>query len=109
MSNFYEERCGRVAFERVVEMNDEINFLDKSGHLLSCGGVYVSRAPQLIPSNNKYDYLVLPNPQKQLLTLRNYEVLKGENLSEETLYKEEEMMDQATPSAMRKMLREHMN
>ena len=107
MSNFYEDRCGKVAFERVLEVNDEISFLDKSGHLLSCGGVYVSRAPALISSQNNYEFLTLANRNTPVLTLKNNEVQSN---SEDSAHMTgEEILDQAGSGGVKKMMREHMN
>lgn len=107
MSNFYEDRCGRVAFERVLEVNEEMNFLDKSGHLLSCGGVYVSRAPALLPTQNHYDFLVLPARNKSVLTLKNNQVQIDTEVN--STLGGEEMIDQLASGGVKKMLREHMN
>lgn len=107
MSNFYEDRCGRVAFERVLEVNDEMNFLDKSGHLLSCGGVYVSRSTDLLPCQNHYDFLVLPSRKKTVLTLKNHEI--QENAENVSSMNGEEILDQVSSGGVKKMMREHMN
>ncbi len=107
MSNFYEDRCGRVAFERALEVNDEINFLDRSGHLLSCGGVYVSRSPSMLPTQNHYEFLVLASRNKSVLTLKNNEIQVD---SEENSHMTgEEILDQAGAGGVKKMMREHMN
>lgn len=107
MSNFYQDRCGRVAFERVLEVNEEMNFLDKSGHLLSCGGVYVSRASSLLPAQNHYEFLVLPSRKQSVLTLKNHEI----QVPAETLQASagEEIPEQREPKGIKKMMREHMN
>ncbi len=107
MSNFYEDRCGRVAFERVLEVNEEMNFLDKSGHMLSCGGVYVSRASAPLPTENHYDFLVLPRRNKSVLTLKN-NVLHP-HVEEENPMQSDEILDQVEAQGIKKMLREHMN
>ncbi len=107
MSKFYEDRCGKVAFERNLEINEEVNFLDKSGHLLSCGGVYVSRRPTLLPSQNHYDFLTLPSKNKALLTLKNLEILQNDGLSDS--FQEEELMEKTATGTVKKLLREHMN
>ncbi len=107
MSNFYEDRCGRVAFERVLEVNDEMSFLEQSGHLLSCGGVYVSRSAAMLPTQNHYDFLVLPSRKKSVLTLKNHAIM--ENPEQALSMSGEEIVDQVASSGMKKMMREHMN
>lgn len=107
MSNFYEDRCGRVAFERVLEVNEEMSFLDKSGHILSCGGVYVARDASLLPSENRYEFLNLPAYHKPVLTLKNNEVQIPNELAAPV--RGEELLDSMEEQGLKKMMREHMN
>ncbi len=107
MSNFYEDRCGRVAFERVLEVNDEMNFLDQSGHILSCGGVYVSRSSALLPTQNHYEFLNLASQNKPVLTLKNNEI-QAPNEQVNPM-NGEEILDTMESQGLKKMMREHMN
>ena len=92
MKRFNEEQCGKIVNDGLHQTKKDLNVLNQSGYLLSCGGAYVSQG--LFPNFQKIEvqFLSLPKKNTSPLVLKNLQVqesihpLELENLKE----KEEE-------------------
>lgn len=76
---FNEERCGKIATDGLHQTKKELNTLDRSGYLLSCGGAYISPSEGNIVKT-EYSFLSLPSrgaPPVLLKNLRIEESLEG--------------------------------
>lgn len=111
MKKYLEEKCGRVVFERVVDNQEEIQLLENSGHLLSCGGIYISRINPEPPHPTRYDVLNLPDPHRAPLILKDLEILAADQTRafEELFGDNEEVREPSPVAPVKKVYKEHLN
>lgn len=89
---YNEEQCGKIAKDGLHQTKKDLNTLNQSGHLLSCGGAYISQSSlQGNPVKNSYSFLSLPKRTAPPVVLKNNQIQESEeNLGEENSEQNEE-------------------
>ncbi len=105
MKNIKEESCGTVDRQKVLETKDVIEETAQAGHLLSCGGVYLSSENEEAPFHTQYQFLFLAGKRRHGMVLKNLSPHTFESAPEE----KGQSLDQAHPESFRKLLREQLN
>jgi hypothetical protein len=98
MRRFNEEQCGKVVNDGLHQTKKDLNALNQSGHLLSCGGAYVSQGS--FPNFQKIEvqFLSLPKKNTSPLVLKNLQVQESIHpLELENLKEKEEELKQIMP------------
>jgi len=112
MRKYREENCGRVDVQNLLQTKEVVDNTCNSGHLLSCGGIYISREEPEPSLLTRYDYIALQNRSKSIMVLKN---LKNSRITqgEEDPFKIEDAEDVMEPSnqpeSLKKIFKEHLN
>ena len=69
-----EEQCGKIVSDGLGQTKKDLNALDRSGHLLSCGGAYVSQSYPPFFEKTEYRFLSVPRRNSPPLVLKNLQV-----------------------------------
>jgi hypothetical protein len=116
MKRFAEERCGSVDHQKLGEAHEVLENTSQSGHLLSCGGIYIPQEAPESPLNQGYQFISLQNKDQSIVTLKGLKTHRITKADSEPVWsiEGEEMTEQAsTPSnlspAVKKLFREHLN
>lgn len=71
----HEERCGKVANDGLHQTKKDLNTLNQTGHLLSCGGAYISQSSSRgNASKVEYNFLSLPIRESSPVVLKNLQI-----------------------------------
>ncbi len=89
---YSEEQCGKIAQDGLHQTKKDLNTLNQSGHLLSCGGAYVSQGSiRAHPAKSEYSFLSLPKRVASPVVLKNHQIQESEeNLETEHSEEKEE-------------------
>lgn len=112
MKKYQEENCGRVDLQNLMQTQEIVDNTCKSGQLLSCGGIYISREEAEPPVMARYDYVNLQNRSKSIMVLKNMKTCRVTQ-EEDDLFKmsdaEDVMEANNPPEPLKKLFKEHLN
>jgi len=69
-----EEGCGSIALNSERAPAQEV--LDDKAEIFSCGGVYLSQCRKPFLRNERFQYLHLPNRQREVMVLKNHKIYR---------------------------------
>lgn len=76
---YSEGQCGKIAQDGLHQTKKDLNNLNQSGHLLSCGGAYISQCSfQKNSAKNEYSFLSLPKRTASPVVLKNHQIEENE-------------------------------
>ncbi len=102
---YHEEQCGKIAKDGLHQTKKDLNTLNQSGHLLSCGGAYISQSSlQNNPAKSEYSFLSLPKRIASPIVLKNYQIEESQELLEGENSEEKEELKAKTFKYRRKKL-----
>ncbi|GEM_PF-2208927 len=111
MKDSREENCGRVDVQNLMQAHQAAEETYKAAHLLSCGGVYISRELEA-PALPYYHYVSLPNNSKSILVLKNlkiHKVMKEESKNFLLPENSEELQPVEQSPVSKKIIKEELN
>lgn len=102
---YHEEQCGKIAKDGLHQTKKDLNTLNQSGHLLSCGGAYISQnSLQTNPVKSEYSFLSLPKRTASPVVLKNHQIEESEEPLETENGEEKEESNPKTFKYRRKKL-----
>lgn len=112
MKKYQEENCGRVDLQNLMQTQEIVDNTCNSGHLLSCGGIYISREELDPPVMTRYDYVSLQNRSKSVMVLRNMKICSITQ-DVDDFFEMNEVEDvrepNNAPESLKKVFKEHLN
>ncbi len=115
MRKYPEDLCGTVARETLQGVSHQLQNITQSGEVMSSGGVYLPHPSQKSPLLPKAQSLHLPNSQKTLVLLKNYEVEEKVDLNplgcrrQMNFETADELLEAANPTSSKKSFKEYLN
>ncbi len=106
MNNQKEKNCGTIGSHKILDIHEVMEEAAQAGHLLSCGGIYLSKNTKSKTLVSRYDFLHLPSKHEPLMVLKNF---KPYTSSPELPQEAPEKLSQNKNDPLKKLLREQLN